>query len=233
MKDTEFLKLSLISNRGIYDNENVFENTLEAMKAAIDKNYAIYLSVQYTKDGVVVVYHDHDLTRLMNLKDKIVSTTYEELQFLCSYHIPTLAQALELIAGRVPVIINPRNRDLKYYLPKELAKILDEYNGKFAILNENATIIKWFNKYRPNYIVGEVITKHKKGFYDIGNFLANYSIVTDFKSVNIKNNDPHKTRSIKDKSIVVAYLVDNMDKYRQYKLVCDNLIIDNVNELDI
>ena len=46
---------------------------------------------------------------------------------------------------------------------KNLFELLDNYNGKFAIISVNPKIINWFNKNRPEYVVGEVITK-RKGF---------------------------------------------------------------------
>ncbi len=36
-----FLKERIISHRGIYDNKKVFENSLEAIKKAKEKNYIV------------------------------------------------------------------------------------------------------------------------------------------------------------------------------------------------
>ena len=52
----------------------------------------------------------------------------------------------------------------------------------------------WLNKHRENYIVGEVITKHK-GFN-----LGFYFIKSDFKSYNIEYYDKHDVDNIVTKT---------------------------------
>ena len=89
MKDTEFLKNNLIAFKGIYDNKEVYENSLEAFKKAIKENYLIHLKLRLTKDNIIVVFSDASLTRMINLKDKINTLTYNELLFLAPYHVPT------------------------------------------------------------------------------------------------------------------------------------------------
>lgn len=227
MKDTEFLKSSLIVNRGIYNNQITFENTLESFNNAITNNYAILFSVNITEDDVLIVYHDDNLTRLMNLKDKINSIKYSELNYLCPYHVPTIEEALNTIAGKVPIIINMRVTGKKHFPEKELAKLLDKYNGKFAVLSRNAKIIRWFNKNRPNYIIGEILTRS----YNFS--LSNCLIETDFKSINVEYYNLYKIKKIKESSLVIGYLIDNQEKYLVYKEVFDNLVIDKVYELQM
>jgi len=232
MKNTNFLKTKLIANRGIYNNKTIFENTLEAFNLAIEKELMIHLSVNITKDNILVVYHDHDLTRLTNLKDRVETLTYEELNYLSSFKIPTLEESLKLINGRVPIIINPRNYSNKYYLEKELVKYLDDYQGLFAIVNKRATIIKWFNRHRPDYIIGEVLAKKAFNKRSIRDFMAHYAIITDFKSVNIRHYTPRKIKALKMNNMVLGYVADTQEKYLQFKDVCDNLFIDNVEDLE-
>lgn len=228
MKNPEFLKAKLIANKGIYNNQDIYENTLESFKLAIEKQMALYLKINITKDGVLVIYDDQDLTRLMNLKDKINMTTYEELSYLCSYHIPTLAEVLDLVRGSVPLIINPQFK--KEVLPS-LTKFLDEYPGKFAIVNPEATIIKWFNKNRPDYLVGEMITKRKS--FTLGNYFAHYSIITDFKSIKVDDFNLTKIHELKKDNLIIGYLIDNQTKYHDYHDLCDSLYLDNIHELTL
>ncbi len=227
MKNTEFLKENLISNKGFYDNKIIFENTLESFEEAMKYNYTLHLKVRLTKDKVLVVYSDNNLTRLMNLKDKISTTTYDELNFLSSYHIPTLEEVLDVVNGKVPLIINPRSLDYKYYLEKELVKLLDNYRGSFAIVNSNACIIKWFNKNAPDYIVGEILAKSGRIYkLALSNIIANFSIVTDFKSINLDDYDIIKIKKIKEDSLVIGYLADTSEKYDNYKDVFNNLFVE-------
>ena len=234
MKDIEFLKTNLISIRGVYDNKKIFENTLPAFSLAMQKEFIVHLTVHATKDGVIVIYHDHDLTRMLNLKDRIETSTYEELNYLSSYHIPTLAEVLNLIKGKVPILVNPRTHTKKYYLEEKIAKHLDNYNGDFAIINDHASVIKWFNKNRPDYIVGEILRKNFQfSRRTLKDLLAHYSIVTKFKSVSINNYSVPKIKSLMMNSMIIGYIANTQEKYDKFKSVCDNLFIDDIRELEI
>lgn len=231
MKDLEFLKNSYISNKGIYDNINIYENTIESFKEAVKHNLIINLKIRLTKDKILVVYCDNNLTRLMNLKDKISTTTYEELLYLNKYHIPTLEEVLKIINGSVPIIINPKGNDYKYYLQKELIKLLDTYHGKFVILSNNPLIIKWFNKNRPDYIVGEIISKNNKIIkLSPKYFFTNFIISTDFKSIDVEYYNIIKLKKIKEKSFLIGYIANNQEKYNMYKNITDNLFIEELYE---
>ncbi len=98
----------IIAHRGY---SSVFpENTLSSFAGAIDIGAdMIELDVQETKDGVIVVFHDDDLTRVAGVEGKISDYTYAELSqvevgswFSEEYRgekIPTLAEVLNLIQG--------------------------------------------------------------------------------------------------------------------------------------
>lgn len=231
MKNLDFLKTTLIVNKGIYDNQTTFENTIESFSKAIKNNYQISFSLNITKDNKIIVYDNNDLTKLMNLKDKINSITYEELNYLCSYHVPTLKEALDLIKGKVPIIINIKNKTKKNLLLKELIEELDNYNGEFALISKNVKVINWFNKNKPNYIIGEILTKRRS--LSLVNFIINCLIVTDFKSININYYDIYKIKQIKEDFLVLGYLINDQEKYLVYKDVFDNLMIDRLYELNM
>lgn len=221
----EFLKKSYFINKGVYDND-IKENTTEAFNKAITENLGLFFNVIMTKDNKIVVFNDENLERLLNLKDEIKDTTYDELKYLSSYHIPLLSEVLDLVNGKVPIIINPINNDKHSLLLKELVKILDNYQYDIAIINENAYIIKWFNSNRPEYIVGEMIKKRHKCSFK--NFIANFSIKTNFKLYNIDYFDEIKVKTLKKDSIVIGYLIENDKEYESFKDTFDNLIINDI-----
>ncbi len=227
MKSIDFLKHNYISTKGIYDNLDIYENTLEAYKNALDKDFILYLKVRLTKDNIMIVYNDNDLTRLMNLKDKISTTTYEELCYLNKYHIPKIEEVLSLISGKVPILINPNSTNNKFYMQKELSLLLDKYQGDFAIVNANPRIIKWFNINRKDYVIGEIITKNKK--LNILNFITYCTLDTDFKSIDLKYYDILKMKKLTENNFVIGYLADTKDKFDIYNDVVNNLFIDNID----
>jgi len=225
MKDSQFLKGKLFANKGVYDNSTIFENTLESFSEAIRRGMGLLLNVRLTQDNIMVVYHDEDLARILNLKDRIDTTTYEELNYLCSYHIPTLDEVLKITAGQVPLVINPHFKKFRLHLP-ELAKMIDEYQCPVAVINHNPVVIKWFNKNRPAFYVGEILTR-KLSF----NLLAHLSIVTDFKTVNVDYYNLKRIHELKKNNVILGYLIDQQEKYNDYVDLCDSLFIDNIGEL--
>ncbi len=228
MKDISFLKNNLISNKGLYDGDEIFENTLEAFKEAISHNLIINLKVRLTKDKKLIIYNDNNLERLLNLKDKISTITYDELLYLNKYHIPTLKEALELISGQVPIIINPKGRDDKYFLHKELSSYLDNYKGKFAIISSNPIIIRWYNKNKENYPVGEMLYKRRFQNQSLPKLLTNCNIKVDFKSIKLEYYDIIKIKELKEQSLILGYLADTKEIYDIYKDEVDNLYIEQL-----
>ena len=109
----DFLNHSIIAHRGIYNNITIYENTLESIMYAVKNNLSVEIDVRLTVEGEVIVFHDDDASRMLKLKDKINSLTYEELEYLSPYHIPTLNEVLKSIDGRVPIVIEVKE-DNKY-----------------------------------------------------------------------------------------------------------------------
>ena len=66
------------AHRGFHDNKtDAPENSLKAMKLAVEHGYGIELDVQLTKDEKVVVFHDATLKRVCGVDAKVNSMTYE------------------------------------------------------------------------------------------------------------------------------------------------------------
>ena len=90
----------VIAHRGASFDER--ENTLPAFERAIamGADY-VELDVQASADGELVVCHDADLDRLTPLTGPLRARTAAELR---EVGIPTLAEALELMQGRIGVL---------------------------------------------------------------------------------------------------------------------------------
>lgn len=151
-----------IAHRGFFDNDQgIPENSLMAFQRAVDKGYAIELDVMLTKDGYVVVYHDHDLKRLSSIHKRVDALTLKELQ---SYKLlkttevpPTLHDVLHLVDDQVPLYI-----EIKYetYSPageleEKVAELLEDYEGRVAILSFNPQSLEWFAQNAPHYYRGQ------------------------------------------------------------------------------
>ena len=100
----------LYAHRGLFDNEtDAPENSLPAFARAVEKGFGIEMDIQLTKDKVPVVFHDFTLKRACRTSGKVIDYTYDELKNLelfCSQeHIPTFEEALAVVDGRVPIIV--------------------------------------------------------------------------------------------------------------------------------
>jgi len=92
----------IFAHRGLVfegDSQVVDENTIDSFELALAAG-ADYLEtdLQLTKDGVAVLFHDSDLSRLVGAKQSISSLTLSELKQIrlpFGGTIPTLQEALE------------------------------------------------------------------------------------------------------------------------------------------
>jgi glycerophosphoryl diester phosphodiesterase len=227
----EFLTKTLIANKGVYNNKNVMENTLDAFEKAINLNVGILFNIWQTKDKKIIVFDEADLSKLLNLKDKIEDTTYDELCFLSPFHIPLLKEVLTLIKGKIPIIINPKSDDKHHEFIKNMLNMLDGYDGDFALINENPCIIKLINSLRPTFNVGEEITK--SNHHSLSRWIANYSIKTNFKFYDIKYYDELKVNALRKECPVIGYYILRKQELVTYKESFDNLIINNYEDIVI
>ena len=164
-----FLKNSLIAHRGCH-NDSLPENSMGAFRKAISNNLIIELDVHLLKDNTVVVFHDDNLKRMTNIDKDLKNLTYNDIKNInlldTNYKIPLLIDVLNLVNGKVPLIIELKY-DRKYgLLESEVINLLKDYNGLYAIKSFNPLSLYYFKKHAPNIIRGQLITnfKNKKMF---------------------------------------------------------------------
>ena len=222
MKNIEFLKENLIAHRGLHDS-NTIENTVKAFIKAMDKNYIIELDVHILSDKTIVVYHDFDLKRLVGVSRIIETLNYNELskyKIKKKYQVPTLNQVLNIVKGKVPLLIEVKdlNNNKEFY--NILATMLDNYKGEFAIHSTNPKVMDWYYKYRPNYVIGLII------FNELNyKLFKKYTSKIDFLSVY------KKQLPFKSKKMILGWTIKTEKELNLYKDKADNLICENV--LDI
>jgi len=241
MKNLEFLCKNLIAHRGFFDNKNnIPENSILAFKRAIQNNYIIELDIHILKDNKIVVFHDDNLKRMTGVDKKIKDCSFDEIRNLklldSNEKIPLFSDVLKIIDGKVPILI-----ELKYdvktgILEKELLKELKNYNGKYALQCFNPASIYWFKKNAPQIVRGQLSCafKNKKFIkrYFMSNMIFNIFTKPDFISYDIKSIDKilhKKTKDIK----ILAWTVKNKKEYEKYVEICDNLICENFNFIEV
>ncbi len=153
----------LYAHRGLHNNNaDAPENSLKAFTLAVDKKYGIELDVQLTKDLVPIVFHDYNLKRACQAEVTVSTLTYEELKeyklFQSEERIPTLKEVLELVGGRVPLIIELKIPWKADRLCSRVAELLSDYKGFYVIESFNPFGLMWYKKHHPKVIRGQLST---------------------------------------------------------------------------
>lgn len=153
------------AHRGLH-NEKYPENSIAAYKAAIEAGYGIELDLHLSSDGEVMVFHDDDLSRVCGENVKLSSLTADELKNkkLCGteYTIPRFSEALSLVEGRVPILIELKGTTSDTRLCEAVAELLEGYNGKYCVQSFNPFLLGWFKKNAPRVTRGLLYTNFFK-----------------------------------------------------------------------
>ncbi len=165
--DLKKLEGWLYAHRGLHDNHSEApENSLTAFSHAVENHYGIELDVQLTKDFVPVILHDYHLLRACNVDRRVSEITYEELKqytlFDSKEPIPTLQEALEVIHGQVPLIVELKIPFRAGKTCEKVSNILDQYQGVYCIESFNPFGLIWYKKYRPDVIRGQLSTDFRR-----------------------------------------------------------------------
>jgi len=148
-----------IAHRGYHDlAAGRLENSLSAFAAAVRAGYGIEMDLQLSADGVPMVFHDDSLDRLTDQAGPVSARNAADLQALrlagTTDTIPTLAQVLALVAGRVPLLIEIKDQTLTLSptdgrLEAATAAVLAGYDGPVALMSFNPSCIAHMARAAP------------------------------------------------------------------------------------
>lgn len=122
------------------------ENSPAAIEAAIAAGYGIEIDLQLSRDHEAMVFHDYDLSRLTGARGPVRQRDAADLGALPlsagGGTIPTLPQVLDLVAGRVPLLIELKDQDGALGpdigpLEEATARALAQYEGPAALMSFN------------------------------------------------------------------------------------------------
>lgn len=135
------------AHRGFHDlSAGIPENSPAAFLAAMERGYGIELDVQLSSDGQAMVFHDYALDRLTEAQGP---TRLRSAADLCAITlkggtdtIPTLDAVLDLIGGRVPLLVEIKDQDGGMGddlgpLEEATARALKHYKGDVAVMSFN------------------------------------------------------------------------------------------------
>lgn len=152
-----------VAHRGLHDRElGIPENSLPAFARAVEQGKAIELDLHATADNRLVVLHDFQLKRMTGVPGIVEEWTLEDLRKLrlqgTDAQIPTLDEVLELVDGRVPLLLEIKSERLGEVgrLEPVLMKRLASYQGEFILEAFNPEVLVWLHRHAPQYIRGQL-----------------------------------------------------------------------------
>ena len=155
------------AHRGFFDNQNgIPENSLLSFENAIINNVGIELDIQLSSDGVPMVFHDADLERMCGVKGKVWEYTAAELQTMSlsgtEHTIPTLAQTLAVINGRVPIIVEHKMDRINTAVCEKSYALLKDYTGAWCMKSFDPRAVMWYKSNAPQVIRGQLAQEYWK-----------------------------------------------------------------------
>lgn len=240
-KGTECLRETYYAHRGLHDNRTgTPENSMEAFRKAVKEGYGIEMDVQLSKDGVPVVFHDFTLERVCGRPGKVCEYNYEELaQFsLCGSEekIPKFADVLQMVGGRVPLIIELKIEWLDLTVCPLADAILRDYQGDYCIESFNPGALLWYRKYRNDVIRGQLSSDFIKSgefkgvlYFALQNLLFNWMTKPDFVAYDHRYADSLSRRLCRKlyRNTAVAWTVQSREELEEAKKQFDLFIFDS------
>lgn len=183
------------------------ENSMQAFKRAVESGYGIELDVQLTKDHKLVVFHDKTLKRMCGINKKISACTFEELQAYglagTEEKIPLFKDVLNLVKGRVPLIVEIKEHGKWKNNAHSAAKHLDWYMQKygsgrdqsdplFCVESFHPGVVAWFRAHRRDFLRGQLSSDYMRekvnnkasSRFIVSNLLLNWAGRPDFIAYN-------------------------------------------------
>lgn len=139
------------------------ENSLDAVRAAVAAGYGIEIDLQLSADGQAMVFHDATLDRLTAAHGPLSARNAAELADIAlrggGGTIPTLAQVLQAVAGRVPLLIELKDQTGTLSagpdrLEQAAAAALTGYAGPVAVMSFNPQSVAAMARLAPDVARG-------------------------------------------------------------------------------
>ena len=139
--DVSWLTEQPYAHRGLHDAEaGIPENSLSAVRAAIDAGYGIELDIQPAADHTPIVFHDEKLYRMTGQHGLISDMMPQDITPLTlkgsRETVPTLAETLDLVAGRAPLLVEIKHHgESDGRFETAILQVIEGYRGPLALMS--------------------------------------------------------------------------------------------------
>ncbi|MEW9918211.1 glycerophosphodiester phosphodiesterase family protein [Marimonas sp. MJW-29] len=160
-----------LAHRALHDrSDGRPENSRAAIRAAIAAGYGIEIDLQLSADDAAMVFHDYALERLTGENGAVRLRSASDLAGISllggDEGIPDLPEVLEIIAGRVPLVIELKDQDGGMgpdigALERATAQALQGYGGPVAVMSFNPHSVAKIGELLPEVPRGLVTSAYR------------------------------------------------------------------------
>lgn len=171
MPGLDWLTARPVAHRGLHTaSAGIIENTASAVRAAIDGGYGIEVDLQISADGEAMVHHDDALGRLTEGSARLADLSAAAIQATpfkaTSDRVMTLGQLCDLVAGRVPLVLELKGRfDGSRRLVERAASVLSGYAGPVAVMSFDPAAIEATRSVAPGLPRG-IVAEHRYNHHE-------------------------------------------------------------------
>ncbi len=231
-----------ITHRGLHDlDKGIAENSRDAFEAAIAAGYGIECDLQFSKDEQAMVFHDYGLQRLTDDKGPIRRRDAKVLQQTklkgSNNTIDTLEDILQLVDGRVPLLIELKDQDgaMGPYvglLEQQTADVLHGYQGDVAVMSFNPHSTMKLKQLMPNVPCGITTSAYDPDHWPLSkDKCAELREIPDFErsgacfiSHEAADLDRPRVAQLKAKGVnILCWTIKSQDEANEALKIADNI----------
>ncbi|WP_170479541.1 glycerophosphodiester phosphodiesterase family protein [Ruegeria arenilitoris] len=232
-----------IAHRALHDvSAKRPENSLSSIRAALDAEYGIEIDLQLTADGRAMVFHDYDMRRLTGQSGPIRRITAEQanaLPLLYSENesIPSLEQVLDLVDGKVPLLIELKDQDGGMgtgigSLEQDAVRVLNDYDGPVAVMSFNPNSVAELAHLAPQIPRGIVTSSYDPNNWPLPVETCDYlrgipdfdRVGASFISHEVSDLDRPRVSELKERGVpILCWTVRSPAQEAEARKVADNV----------
>ncbi len=230
MRNTAWLLSTPIAHRGLHNNIDIPENSMKAFRNAVEHGYGIEFDVYLTLDGKVIIHHDWSLKRTCGITTKapkINSDRLEDYKLMNTDEcIPLLTDMLDMVAGRVPLILEIKTTTRVKSTCEAVYNIVKDYKGNICIESFDERIVKWWHKNHPEFILGQLystnanrwLQKAHKLYKNVDFLAVSTKYLPEEYFAKIKKENPEK--------LIINWTVRTTEHLANARKYADNVIFE-------
>ena len=156
-----------IAHKGAFgkkEKQEILGNSIDSIKASIEKNIPFEIDIVTTKDHIPIIYHDFTISvgdDIFKIKDLTYNELIEYTKGVLS--IATLEECIRINNGKVPMVLDFKETSLfrlnEYR--KNIISLLKDYKGEYAIQSFNPFFVYTMGKQLPKALRGQLICRGK------------------------------------------------------------------------